>query len=339
VDAQMQTCPIRSICNIVAAHQHPFIPDKNRRTAMGFDFLENGPLPTRDVCDIVASFNRSFKGVSRLTLVGHTRVVTALAVLPDYKIASGSWDKTVRVWDAANGECLYTLYGHTDGVVKLAALSEGKLASGSYDGTVRVWQNDACLRTLDGHHPSRVNALAGLSDNKLASARLDGVVFVWHTVTGEKLLRLTHQYPVVAFAEMPDGKLVSASTFFITVWDVQNGECLRTLETHAGLSALLVLPNGNYLIAYRDDTIRVCNPTSLECLVTHQASCDIHALVHLPDGEIAASSREHVSIWDAERMATIRDYPCSGHGLAALPCGGIVTGAQGENDFNVHVWW
>ena len=81
-------------------------------------------------------------------LKGHTNDVRSLAVLPCGKLLSGSWDTTIRVWDAralsvrgggATGECAATLAGHTSDVTALAVLPDGSVASGGEDGTVRVW--------------------------------------------------------------------------------------------------------------------------------------------------------------------------------------------------------
>ena len=57
--------------------------------------------------------------------------------LLDGKLASGSDDNTVCVWE--NGECLLMLQGHTGPVHSLAVLLNGQLASGSVDGIIRVW--------------------------------------------------------------------------------------------------------------------------------------------------------------------------------------------------------
>ena len=115
-------------------------------------------------------------GVRLHTLEGHSKYTSAMVVLSDGKLATGSYDHTVRVWE--NAECLYTLTGHTDWVGVLASLPDGKLASGSADHTIRVWENGACLRTLSGHTQG-VCALAVLPDGKLASGSADHTVRVW----------------------------------------------------------------------------------------------------------------------------------------------------------------
>ena len=69
------------------------------------------------------------------TLEGHSEGVTSVCYSPDgSKIASGSWDETVRVWDAATGALISTLEGHTHIVASVCFSPDGsKIASGSYD--------------------------------------------------------------------------------------------------------------------------------------------------------------------------------------------------------------
>ena len=65
-----------------------------------------------------------------------------MAFSPDGKrIASGSGDNTVRVWDAATGQPVgQPLTGHTDAVFSVAFSPDGtRIASGGDDNTVRVW--------------------------------------------------------------------------------------------------------------------------------------------------------------------------------------------------------
>ncbi len=66
----------------------------------------------------------------------------ALRTVPmDAPLASGSWDATVRLWNADTGEHLRTLTGHTDLVWSVAYSPDGHtFASGSQDGTVLLWK-------------------------------------------------------------------------------------------------------------------------------------------------------------------------------------------------------
>jgi WD40 repeat protein len=56
------------------------------------------------------------------------------------RLASASWDQTVKVWDAATGQETLTLKGHTGPVDGVAFSPDGRrLASGSEDQTVKIW--------------------------------------------------------------------------------------------------------------------------------------------------------------------------------------------------------
>src|SRR5262249_30285003 len=100
-------------------------------------------------------------------LKGHTRGVHAVAYSPDgLRLASGSQDNTLKVWDAGSGQDLLTLEGHTDWVSDVAYSPDGsRIASGSSDRTLKVWDaaNGRLLATFPSldtplaisHHPMR----------------------------------------------------------------------------------------------------------------------------------------------------------------------------------------
>ena len=92
-----------------------------------------------------------------------------MAVLEGGRLASGSYDDTVKIWEVATGVCEATLEGHEDFVTCLAKLDGGRLASGSRDETVKIWEvgTGACLATLEGHG-DWVNCLEVLDGGRLA---------------------------------------------------------------------------------------------------------------------------------------------------------------------------
>ena len=75
------------------------------------------------------------------TLRGHENSVLSLAVLEGGRLASGSFDGTIKLWDFATGTCVATLRGHGDIVSSLAPLEGGRLASGSSDRTIKIWDS------------------------------------------------------------------------------------------------------------------------------------------------------------------------------------------------------
>src|SRR4051794_7460144 len=105
----------------------------------------------------------------RATFKGHTAAVTCVAASPDGKtLASGSWDKTVILWDVAAGKERATLTGHTAVVHAVAFSPDGKtLASGSQDKAVILWDvaKGRELATLKGH-AFEVHAVAFRPDGK-----------------------------------------------------------------------------------------------------------------------------------------------------------------------------
>jgi WD40 repeat protein len=117
-------------------------------------------------------------------------------------VASGSWDKTVRLWDAATGRPVgEPLTGHREGVSRVALCvspSDGRLlvASGSRDRTVRLW--DAATGRPIGEpltgHSEGVNGVAlcvSASDGRLlvASGSNDNTVRLWDAGEAQHLLR------------------------------------------------------------------------------------------------------------------------------------------------------
>ncbi|KAK4172256.1 hypothetical protein QBC36DRAFT_223078 [Triangularia setosa] len=130
------------------------------------------------------------------TLEGHSSLVCSVAFSADgQRLASGSYDHTVKIWDPASGQCLQTLEGHSSSVSSVAFSADGlRLASGSYDHTVKIWDpaSGQCLQTLEGHsHTDSVSSVAFSADGqRLASGSHDRAVKIWDPASGQCLQTL-----------------------------------------------------------------------------------------------------------------------------------------------------
>ncbi len=107
-----------------------------------------------------------------LVLEGHTNNVNTLSWHPFLpRLASGSRDGTVRLWDTPSGEELGTLYSGTFWVHTVTWSPDGlRLAWTTEHDPIRVWDASAADRFLKGHGDLRAEALALEARNKLREA-------------------------------------------------------------------------------------------------------------------------------------------------------------------------
>ena len=147
------------------------------------------------------------------------------------KLASGSKDKTVRLWDTTTGEELAILRKHTGWTNVLAFSPNGKrLASGSIDKTVHLWDTNTgkLITTLNGH----INSITALSfspdGGTLASGSADGTIRFWNTETGDLLPLniMEHTQWVKAVSFVKDSSTLASVAFngVITFWDLRTSQ-------------------------------------------------------------------------------------------------------------------
>jgi eukaryotic-like serine/threonine-protein kinase len=152
--------------------------------------------------------------------------IASVAFSPDgQRLASGSYDRTVKIWDALTGNELFSLIGHTSVVESVAFSPNGqRLASGSWDKTVKVWDSATGkeLFSLKSFASAVYCVTFSPDGQRLASGSGDGKVKIWDSATDKELFSLKgHTGPVYSVSFSADGqRLASASADgSINLWE------------------------------------------------------------------------------------------------------------------------
>ena len=283
------------------------------------------------------------------TMKGHTDTVCSLAFSPDgMTLVSGSFDKTVRLWDVTTGKQLRTLKEYANRIYSIALHPDGKTFVSINGGTNNVYLWDIAtgeqLWMLKGNSTS----VAFNPDGKLlASGSDDNTVRLWDAATGKHLATLEgHTRTVNSVTFSPDGKTLASGSNDETVrlWDLHTGELLHTLKGHTWkVDSVAFSPDGRMLASGSwDGTTLLWYTATGEQLWTLKGNGGLVSTVAFsPDGKVLASGGTDTSVrlWDTatgEQLRTLEDHSDIVMSVAFSPDGKLL--ASGSYDKTIRLW-
>jgi WD40 repeat protein len=213
---------------------------------------------------------------------GHEDFVFCLAFSPDgERLASGSLDGKVRIWDRPTGTLVAEMDGGRQsddnplGILSVAWSADGtRLVTGSGDDRAPVWfqrlhgelklwdaQTAEAICTFQ-NVPSQVNCVAFAGDRWVLSGGFGGELLVWDVGTGGLVRRLgTQTGPIRSLAVIADPWRVAAACHDGTarVWQIETGEELAVTRGHRGAVSRVVwdAARGRLVTGGWDGTLRV----------------------------------------------------------------------------------
>lgn len=200
-------------------------------------------------------------------LRGHGHFVSDVVMSSDGQFAlSGSWDKTLRLWDLTSGCTTRTFTGHTKDVMSVAFSADNRqIVSASRDKTIKLWNTlGVCKYTIqeDGHSEwcGCVRFSPNTQNPIIVSCGWDKLVKVWNLTNCKlKTNHYGHQGYLNCVTVSPDGSLCASGgkDGQAMLWDLNEGKHLYTLEGGHVINALTFSPNRYWLCAAAGHCIKI----------------------------------------------------------------------------------
>ena len=229
----------------------------------------------------------------------HSDAVYDVAFSPvGSKLASGSYDNTVRLWRVEDGKPIGTLRGHTDQVFRIAFSPDGRsLASCSGDGTTIVWdlESKTSRQILIGHRDPMLDVAYSPDGRLIATA--GSHIQVWQQ--GRELWTTSHSESFFSIAWSSDQQQIACgSRNLIQVHSVDSPQPTRKIALEGGMVyQLQYSPDGAWLASATSNgvlTLRRTADFSVHRSVTADNSA-LFAVSFAPDGKsILTGGRERV---------------------------------------------
>jgi WD40 repeat protein len=250
--------------------------------------------------------NAAFENRLLVKFDGHGDVVPSAAISPNGKwIATVSYDKTVRIWNAANGEQLKRMEGHTDTIwrARFHPLGGNLLLTESSDDTIRLWDVDSGeeLLSLEG-----ILGSFSPEGRRIVVGTRWGLAYVAHLRAGKAHTILKgHEKLVTATAFNPDGDRVVTASYDSTVriWKAETGDLDLLLQGHTdSVMTATFSPNGRSVVtASHDKTARIWELSfGSDTILQHDGQVSSAAFSRDGSQIVTASDDETARVWDAE---------------------------------------
>jgi len=242
-------------------------------------------------------------GIQTAILSGHSDKLRSLAFSPDgTSLVSGSYDKTVKLWDVQTGGVIKTFHGHNDSVVSVSISADcSMITSGSADHTMRLWniQTEECHHVIEQQDWVWHVRFSPTDPQHLMSVSVDKV---WHWNINGHQSSPTHDGSCIAFS-LGGTQFVSCHDRDIVVRNSSSGEIMAKFQVaNSKINHCCFSPDGRLIATAASQTAHIWDTTSshphpIKSFVGHTK--DITSLAFSsPSSLVSSSDDKSVKFWE-----------------------------------------
>jgi WD40 repeat protein len=202
------------------------------------------------------------------TFKGHVEKIVSLIQLSSGKLASGSYDNTIHIWNM-NYEKEEKIINENGRVFALLEFENDKLLAGTSENVIDLWDvnsvDNNCLYSFEGHE-LWINCLVKINSKVFASASNDSKIKIWDYFTRTCLFDLQgHADCILSLILLRNNYLCSGSAdLTIKIWDWEKQNCVSTLRGHQKwVKSVYELDNGILVSGSDDKTIKLWKDDNL----------------------------------------------------------------------------
>jgi WD40 repeat protein len=288
----------------------------------------------------------------RLNLIGHEGAVASAAFSSDgSRIVTASWDRTARIWDAADGKEIAVLRGHEDTVNSAAFSPDRSRIVTASDSTARIWDaaDGKQIAVLRGHKDRVSSATFSPDGSRIVTVAPDSTARIWDAATNKEIAILRVGL-VTSAAFSPDGSRIITASVDNTarIWDIATANEIAVLRGHdnyawSAMRFAAFSPDGSRIVtASENGAAHVWDAaTAMEIAALRGHAGAVFSAAFSPDGSyiITASVDNTARIWDiatAKEIAVLRGHEGAVFSAAFSPDGSsIVTASE---DKTARIW-
>ncbi len=230
-------------------------------------------------------------------LKGHSSGVRALCLLKNDRFASGSADKTIRIWSLKQHKTIKILKDQSNPIIALTALSGDKLASCSFR-EILIYDDHFAVKYKLSEHQNWVRDFISM-DKRYASCSDDGLIKIYDKHFRTLYNLKEHNESVMSVCILRDGRIISGDkSGKIIVW-LKNLSNNKEIKEHTdAVMHIIQLKDGRVVSCSADKTIKIWD-LDFRCLFTyknHKGS--VNRLVSLRDGGFGSVGADSIlNIW------------------------------------------